>query len=128
MSEHLALAQRFFGAFGKRDLDTVRECLAEDVVWHVPGKSLISGEHRGREGILAYFARLHDLTSGTWKTEPVDMLEGRTGVVLLARASGERAGRRYQKTYCLRLAIREGRVWEARLYNEDQAAFEEFWS
>jgi ketosteroid isomerase-like protein len=33
-------------------VDAVAEMLAENVVWHVPGRSPIAGEHRGREAVI----------------------------------------------------------------------------
>lgn len=128
MDANLALAQRFFGGFAKGDVAEVRACLAPEVVWRVPGVSLVSGEHRGPEAVLRYFASLRDLTGGSWKALPIDMLVGRSGVVLLARGSGEREGRRFDAGYALHLAMREGAIVEARLYPEDLRAFESFWS
>lgn len=127
---HVALAQRFFGAFARKDLDEVRACLSPDVVWRVPGASVLSGEHHGSDGVLSYFARLHDLTRGTWKVQPIDMLAGETGVVVLARGTGERTGpaRSLSATYALYLRMDGGRIVEARLFPEDLRVFEAFWA
>ena len=35
-------------AFRARDLDTVRSLIAEDVVWHVPGRHSMAGDPRPR--------------------------------------------------------------------------------
>src|SRR5205807_10364112 len=37
---------------GSGDVGGVRDLLAEDVVWHVPGANAIAGEHRGVEAVL----------------------------------------------------------------------------
>lgn len=125
---HLALAQRFFGAFARKDVDDARACLADDAVWRVPGMSLISGEHRGAQGVLSYFGRLRELTNGTWQAHPIDILAGKGGVVVLARGTGERNGKKFDNTYALHLRIDGGRIVEARLYPEDLREFEAFWS
>lgn len=125
---NIALAQRFFGAFARKDLDDARACLADDVVWRVPGMSVISGEHARAEGVLGYFGRLRELTGGTWAGHPMDLCAGKTGVVVLARGTGERNGRRFDSTYALHLRIDGGKIVEARLYPEDLRAFEAFWS
>lgn len=124
---HLELAQRFFGSFARKDLDGVRACLAPDVAWIVPGLAAISGRHEGPEGVLGYFARLREFSGGTWRAEPLDMFAGATGVVVVARGAGEREGRRFDATYCLRLRMENGRIVEGRLYPEDLHAFEAFW-
>lgn len=36
-------------------VEPVAELLAEDIVWRVPGKSPIAGEHRGVAAVLEYF-------------------------------------------------------------------------
>jgi len=50
--------------YGGGDVDAVRALLAEDVVWHVPGKSAIAGEHRGREAVVRYFLRRRAIAGG----------------------------------------------------------------
>ena len=53
MSEHtnVALHRKVHEAFSRGDMDTLTEMIAEDVVWHSPGKSQISGDFRGREAV-----------------------------------------------------------------------------
>lgn len=123
----VALAQRFLGAFAAKDVAAARACLAPDVAWIVPGRTRISGRYQGPDEVLAYFGKLRELTGGTWKATPIDLLAGKTGVVLLSRGEGEREGRRYDATYCLHLRIDDGLIREARLYNADAEAFESFW-
>ena len=36
-------------------VDPVVELLAEDIVWHVPGRSPIAGDHRGTAAVVEYF-------------------------------------------------------------------------
>src|SRR6476619_1171798 len=38
-------------------MEWLNEHLHENVVWHVPGHSSLAGEHRGRENVLAFFAK-----------------------------------------------------------------------
>lgn len=50
MSEHsnVDLLRRGYDAFGKGDMDTLRDLLAENIVWHVPGSNILSGDYEGR--------------------------------------------------------------------------------
>ena len=59
------LTRRGFDAFGKGDVDTLRELFDQDAVWHVPGRSQLSGDHRGMDAILGNFAKTAELTGGT---------------------------------------------------------------
>jgi uncharacterized protein len=42
----------FFAAFGAADRDQLAELVTEDMVWHFPGSSPISGDWHGVDGIL----------------------------------------------------------------------------
>jgi ketosteroid isomerase-like protein len=95
-------------------------------VWHVPDSTLISGDHRGHKAIFEYFGRMGELSGRTLHAELVDVLASEAHAV--AAASGPRADRTYQGRYLLLMRIRDRQIVEARLFNEDQAAFESFWS
>jgi ketosteroid isomerase-like protein len=75
MSEHqnAALLRRAYEAFVRGDFATLNECFHEDVVWHVPGESLVSGAHRGREALFVYLRRLVELSDGTFTAEGRDI-------------------------------------------------------
>jgi ketosteroid isomerase-like protein len=38
-------------------MEWMNEHLHENVVWHAPGNNALSGDHKGREAVLAYFAK-----------------------------------------------------------------------
>src|SRR5262249_29192615 len=65
-------AQNRFYAGG--DQEHVRAMLSEDVAWHVPGRSAIAGDYRGRDEVLRYFVAISDYV------EPV-VREGRDRVI-----------------------------------------------
>ena len=43
------------------NLAAVEELLAGDVLWHVPGTSLIAGDYRGRGAVTGYFRLRREL-------------------------------------------------------------------
>ena len=55
--EDAELVRRGYEAFIAGDMEWLNEHLHENVVWHVPGNNLTSGDYRGREDVLAFFAR-----------------------------------------------------------------------
>jgi uncharacterized protein len=55
--EDAELVRRGYDAFIAGDMEWLNEHLHENVVWHVPGHNLLSGDYRGRENVLAFFAR-----------------------------------------------------------------------
>jgi ketosteroid isomerase-like protein len=46
-------------------IEPVLELLPPDIVWHVPGKSPISGDHRGTRQVIDYFERRRQLANDT---------------------------------------------------------------
>ncbi len=54
MAEHsnAALLRKGHKAFSNGDRATLTEIIAEDVLWHVAGKSPFSGDYRGREAVV----------------------------------------------------------------------------
>lgn len=51
-------------------VDSVVELLAGDIVWHVPGRSPIAGDHRGIEEVIAYFERRRKFANTTMQMRP----------------------------------------------------------
>ena len=46
---------------------TIRDRIAEDAVWHFPGRrGKLAGSHRGREAIFAFLIEVQTLTEGTF--------------------------------------------------------------
>ncbi|MCW2614719.1 MAG: hypothetical protein JWN08_1713 [Frankiales bacterium] len=63
-----------FAAFGRGELDTVRQDLATDAVWVNGGRSPLAGTYRGWDEISQMFGRLFELTGGTWTHALVSVL------------------------------------------------------
>jgi hypothetical protein len=108
--------------------EPVVELLAEDVVWHVPGRSLIAGEHRGVEAVLEYFARRRELAGATMTMRPGEVLADEEVVVQLvdgtASFGGEEVGWRTVGVY----RLEEARVREVWLVPLDLDRFDEIWA
>ena len=78
--------RRYLEAVQRGDWATGFGFFADDIVLHVPGRSSLAGEHRGRpaaEGYLrAALARAH---GAEITVEPVDMLASEERVALIVR-------------------------------------------
>ena len=66
--------RRAFDAFGRGDLETVRQSLADDCTWTALGNTPISGVYRGWEEISNMFLSLFELTGGTHSNTLVNVL------------------------------------------------------
>jgi RNA 2',3'-cyclic 3'-phosphodiesterase len=132
-ADPLSVVRRFHAAqadvyAGSGSVDGVRELLAEDVVWHVPGASAIAGEHRGADAVLAYMDTRRRLMDGTFRVtvHGAAVIAGR--VVQLAGGTAVRDGRSVAWETVGVFRVIGGRIAECWLVPFDQAAFDAIWS
>lgn len=53
------LLRKGYDAFSRGDLDTIRnEVFSADIVLHVAGRNLLSGEYRGVDAVFGFFGKL----------------------------------------------------------------------
>jgi ketosteroid isomerase-like protein len=94
MSRNIENTKRAYAAFGAGDIATLTELIAPDCVWHVGGRSQLTGDYVGQEQILGYFAKLYELTEGTFTATLDDVAETEAGMVTcMVTLSGRRQGR-----------------------------------
>ena len=82
--------RQLYEARARRDWDTVRSLLAEEVVWHEPGEEDYSGDHRGRDAVLGLLQRLYEVTGDTFRLEPESFLCTADHAAALVRWRAER--------------------------------------
>jgi ketosteroid isomerase-like protein len=94
MDEHPnAIAyRRAADAFRARDVDALRDLIADEVVWHVPGGNPLAGEIHGRESLVDWFRRLREATHDTFTLEEHDVVGNDDHVVALSTMSAVRDG------------------------------------
>jgi uncharacterized protein len=96
MEEKARLINEFYAARARRDWVAVRELLAADVIWHEAGDEDYSGDHRGRDEVVALLQRLVDVTEGSFRLEPVDFIATAEHVATNVRWSADRGGTRVE--------------------------------
>jgi hypothetical protein len=121
------LLERAFGAFG-RDALTVARTLAADVVWRVPGDTVMSGEYSGRDDVLQFLRQTRVQSDNTYETELQYVVADDERAVAVYRARGERKGRTLDIEQALFCVIRDGVLADVTAVPLDYPAFVEFWS
>lgn len=113
---------------GELAATVLREVLSDEVVWHVPGASVIAGEHRGVEAVLGYLDKRRRMTDSTFQVtiHGMAMIAGR--VVQLAGGRAERDGREVAWETIGVFGVADGRIVECWLVPFDQAGFDQIWS
>ena len=122
------LLRKGYDAFGKGDMDTIRELFAPDIVWHAPGRSPMAGDYRGVDEVLQQFGRVFEMTGGTFNLEIHDVIANDDHVVVLVRARGERNGKTLDDTSVQVWHLKDGKATEQWLHSGDQYAADAFWS
>lgn len=123
--ENADLVQRGYEAFQKGDLAAFDNILADDCVWHVPGRGKLSGDKKGRQATVEYYGQLGALSEGTIKVDLHDLLANDERVVGLHSVSAQRAGNSFDGTVALVFRVQGGRISEAwenhfNLYESDE--------
>jgi len=121
-----ALVRRLFAAFG-RDPMVVAAALARDVVWRVPGNTVMSGEYRGRRNVVEFLRRTGPETDGTYRSRLHTVLADDDWAVAIYRASGTRNGIDLDIEQALVFRISDGVLQDVTAVPLD-AAFERFWA
>jgi len=79
MTDYLAAAKR-------GDWETAFGYFADDIVFHIPGRSSFAGDHRGKDAAREYIQTIRNhYRNGEIELELIDMLTSEERVVLLVR-------------------------------------------
>jgi ketosteroid isomerase-like protein len=123
----LHAAQGAFYAGGPSE--PLRDVLADDIVWVVPGRNAIAGEYRGIEAVLAYFARRRDLADRSFRMHPGDVLVGEGDhVAVLTDGTATIGGVEHRWSTVGLYRLRDERVAACWLLALDAAAFDAIWA
>ena len=125
--DRLHVAQNEFYAGGSEA--GLRQLLAPDVTWIVPGRNRIAGTYRGVVDVLRYFERRRDFADRTFQIERRDVLVGE-GNRVAALNDGVATIRRVEHRWSTvgLYDVVGGRVACCRLLPLDQPAFDAIWS
>ncbi len=121
-----ALTRRVFAAFGK-DAKTISAALARDVVWRVPGHTVMSGEYRGRREVVEFLRRTGLETDGTYRSYLHTVFADDEWAVAIYRAVGRRNGIELDVDQALVIRC-EDAAWKDVTAVPLDSAFERFWA
>jgi ketosteroid isomerase-like protein len=130
MAEHqnATLVRRGYRAFSTGDVATLSEILAPDAVQHMPGHNTFSGDHKGRDAILAMYGQLAERSGGTLKVELEEVYANDEEVVTVYHSTGMRDGKQLDTRHALVFRIHDGKATELTDVSSDEAADDTFWS
>ncbi len=114
------LARQALEAISAGDHHTLRGLVADDVIWHFPGRSPLAGDHPGAEASLGFLVRIYDLTDGTYRIEVHDVVANDRYAVALIRTNATLAGAPFSDEGVTIMRIVDGRIADVRCYSSNQ--------
>ena len=125
---NVALHRGGHEAFARGDSDALAQLFAEDTLWHVAGRSLISGEYQGSDAVFAFLDKLGELSGGTLELEDQFFMGDGDRTVALFRIKASRGDKQLDADFCEVVRWQNGQVVEDWGFAFDQYAYDEFWS
>ena len=127
-AQNAELIRRGYDAFARADLPTVLEIFDQDITWHVPGSSPLSGDYKGHGEVGGFFARTMELSGGTFAIDIQDVLAQQDQVVVLCTVSAERQGQSWSSPEVHVWRVAGGRAVAFREFQGDEQTEDAFWS
>ncbi|UCE62175.1 MAG: nuclear transport factor 2 family protein [Phycisphaerales bacterium] len=123
------LARKYLEAWSAGELDTVRSMLTNDVEVHIPGRTPLAGVYRNASDFFGYIDKVLDLTGGkTERIEILDILANDERAAAITRVRFRRPGKNTECRRFFTFDIRDGRIYELWVFDEDQYVVDEFFS
>ena len=123
------LVREAYAAFGRGDMDALRDkFFTQDVRYYVTDRSPLAGDYEGVDQVLQFFARIFEISGGTFSFELHDVLANDEHAVALVTVRGERAGKQLTDNEVLTYHIRDGKISEVWTHTTDLYAADEFFS
>ena len=112
--------------FNKGDLEALRDRVAPDVSYVIPGRAAVSGEFHGIEALVGAFDCLRRLSGGTIMAEPQLVMSDGDDVLFTARITATHDGRTLDVVNAYAYHFEAGRLASGRLFPGDLHAIEAF--
>ena len=121
-----ALVRRLFASFGKDPL-AVAAALGRDIVWRVPGNTVMSGEYHGLREVVEFLRRTGLETGGTYRSSLHTVFANDDWAIAIYRAVGHRNGIDLDVDQAFVIRCEDG-LWKEVTAVPLDSAFERFWS
>jgi uncharacterized protein len=123
-----ALVRAAYDAFSRGDIPGAMAAVADDIVWHVPGRGPLSHDYRGHAEVVGFFGHFMELSGGTFELRVDDVLAKDDRVVVLCTTSARRGGRSWSSPQVHVWTVKDGKATTFREYAGDEQSEDEFWS
>lgn len=120
---NVAIIKRYYDAYGKGDIATVRQIFAPNITWTIPGHHPLSGTKRGVDEVLAFFQQL---AKAKFRAEVLYLGGNDSYVVDVHRGFSNMERNNLDQLFALLFHIQSNRVVEVVNFPSDQHAADAF--
>jgi ketosteroid isomerase-like protein len=130
MAEHpnAAVIRDGFDMFNRADVEGLSNLIASDAVQRMPGDNAVSGEHKGRDNILAMYGKLGELTGGTFRAVIDQIYANDDRVVAIYRGTAERGPKKLDTLRALVFEMQNGKIAGLDDMSSDTAIDDDFFA
>jgi uncharacterized protein len=126
-SDIYSVVRCYADAWVANDLRAIIDCYHDEVVFHYFGRSPLAGTHRGKVTCLEILKKVREKTNRKLVSVR-DVLAGEHFGVIVALERFERNGASVDIERVLRYGVRDGKLAECWVYDEDQRLVDEYWA
>jgi len=129
MKNKIKQVQSYFDAVAKGDFATVGQLLADDIVWHQPGKGIQSGTYIGKEKLFAHLGNFMKWSNGTFAIDTIEYLAENGNLVSAAiHFRAEKGTERLSMKGIDLLRVEDDKIKEVWLFSEKIDEEDDFWN
>lgn len=122
------LLRRAYESIGKGDVPGALALYDDSIVFHIPGINQLAGDHTGKQAVGTAMRKFRELSGGTFKLQPAQIVANDDYGFVLAEVSASRNGKTIEENPVQVWRFVDGEPVEIWLYPINQQAFNEFWS
>jgi uncharacterized protein len=128
-TDNIKVGRGYVDALSKGDMTTVGNLLADDVIWHQPGASQLSGTYHGKENVFPHLAKFTELSENSFRVDQVGQVMA-NGALVTAKLHfvATRPGRTLSMDGVDLMRIESGQIKEMWLFSGDQVTEDAFWN
>ena len=123
------IVKSYFDCLANGNLQRLGSLLAEDIVWHQPGKGELSGTYRGKGEVFALFGKFMEISQGSFRIDRVDsIMKNGNLVIATLRFSAKNKKSEISMGGVDQMRVENEKIKEVFLFSEDQEAEDFFWN
>jgi ketosteroid isomerase-like protein len=114
-------ARSAYEAFGRGDLESLKEMFAEDGAWWTSDELPLGGEIRGRDAILGNFAQIPNYWS-SFSVEPEEFIDAGEWVIVRGTQRAATDGDSFEAPFAHLMKFADGQIVRGEFYADSAKA------